>query len=166
MRIYLPATFAELQQLVDDGMVGPAPLTAFAVTDGLRAWYDDGDDGEALEYAAMLDAARASLRLIHAEPGSLPRRAVIAADVEDTAVTVRDDIDRGVVRVTTGVALDSVASVHVDGEDAEGAVAAAADSILRAELGDETAQEVVDDVEGFELSWYAAQEIAALVDLH
>jgi hypothetical protein len=77
---------------------------------------------------------------------------------------VRDDIDRGVVHVVTPVPLGDVASVHVDDADAESAVAAAAAAIISADLGDEAAQDRVDDVEGFDLSWYASQEIGHLLD--
>ena len=58
-----------------------------------------------------------------------------------------------------------VASVHMDDDDAEPAVAAAAEAILPADLGDGSAQQAVDDAEGFELSWYATQEIGALLEL-
>jgi hypothetical protein len=88
---------------------------------------------------------------------------VIAAEVPDDAVTVRDDRDRGVVEVRGPVPLACVASVHVDDAEAEAVVAAAADAVVAADLGDETAQERVDDAEGYELSWYANQEIEALL---
>ena len=58
MRVYLPATTTGLRKLLDTGELGPAPLTAFAVTPGLREWYLD-DELEQLEYAAMSEAARA-----------------------------------------------------------------------------------------------------------
>lgn len=161
MRVYVPATSATLRRLVDTGQLD-APFTAFAVTAGLRAWYVD-DDLEELEYAALLEAARASLRLLDADPGAARRRAVIAADVADAAVQVRDDLDRGVVHVEQAVPLARVASVHVDDADAEAAVTAAAAAITAADLGDEQAQERIDDAEGFPLSWYASQEIGALL---
>ncbi|SDJ33271.1 hypothetical protein SAMN05444157_2863 [Frankineae bacterium MT45] len=164
MRIYIPSTMTQLGSLLTAGEIGFGPTTAFAVTDGLRDWYRD-DDIEELEYAAMIEAARASLRLLDAEPETAARRVVLAADVEDADVTVRDDLDRGVVRLSVPVPLSAIASVHVDGEDAEEAVRAAATAMVRAELGDDDAQELVDDVEGYELAWYANQEIPALVEL-
>jgi hypothetical protein len=163
VRVYLPATSTTLRALFDSGTVGPAPLTAFAITPALREWYRD-DDVEALEYAAMAEAARGSLRLIDGDAAAARRRVVIAADVPDSAVTVRDDLDRGVVRVAEPVPLEVVASVHVDDADAETAVAAAADSIIGADLGHDESQERVDDAEGFELAWYASQELGALLD--
>lgn len=162
MRVYLPATSAGLRSLLDDGELGPAPLTAFAVTAGLREWYLD-DDVEALEYAAMSEAARASLRLIDADATAARRRVVVALDAPEDRVEVRDDLDRGVVRLAAPVAMAQVASVHVDDADAEAAVAAAAASITAADLGDEAAQEKVDDADGFELSWYAPQELEQLL---
>ncbi len=162
MRVYVPLTSTTLRALLDHGAVGPAPLTAFAVTPGLREWYVD-DDPEALEYAAMVEAARASLRLIEADEGAARRRVVIAADVPESAVTVRDDLDRGVVRLAEPVPLAAVASVHADDAGAEVTIAAAAESVIAADLGDPSAEEVVDDAEGFELSWYANQEIATLL---
>lgn len=162
MRVYVPATTTALHALIDRGQLADVPLTAFAVTPGLREWYVD-DDVEALEYAAMSEAARASLRLIDADPGAARRRVVVAADVPDSAVVVRDDVDRGVVEVRHAIRLPDIASVHVDDRDAEPAVAAAAGSVVAADLGDARAQDLVDDAEGFELSWYASQEVERLL---
>ena len=163
MRVYLPATSAVLRALLDDGAIGPAPLTAFAVTPGLREWYVD-DEVEELEYAAMSEAARASLRLLDADPDAARRRVVVALDAPDADVEVRDDLDRGVVRLRVPVAMRQIASVHVDDADAEAEVTLAAASIIAADLGDEEAQDSVDDAGGHELSWYATQELPELLD--
>jgi hypothetical protein len=164
VRVYVPCTTSDLRSLVDEGSLGQPPVTCFAVTPGLREWYVD-DDAEELEYAAMTEAARASLRLLDADPAAARRRVVVAADVPDSAVSLRDDLDRGVVTLSQPVALKDVASVHVDDADAENAVSAAAQAITAADLGDEVAQETVDDAEGFELSWYASQEIGTFLEL-
>jgi hypothetical protein len=164
MRVYLPATTTMLRELVDAGEAGPAPLTAFAVTPELREWYLD-DDLESLEYTAMLEAARGSLRLIDADDTAARRRVVLAVDVPDLEVTVRDDLDRGVVQLAAAVPMRAVASAHVDDADAEDTVARAAEAIIAADLGDPSSQDLVDDAEGFELSWYANQEIAVLLEL-
>jgi hypothetical protein len=164
VRVYLPSTTTKLAELVETGSLGPAPLTAFAVTPALREWYVD-DDNEELEYAANLEAARASLRLLDVDASAARRRVVVAADVPDDAVRVRDDLDRGVVRVAVPIAFADVAAVHIDDEAAESAIAAAAEAVVAADLGDPEAQDAVDDAEGFELSWYASQEIAALLEL-
>jgi hypothetical protein len=162
VRVYLPATTSVLGRLVETSECGPAPLTAFAVTPGLREWYVN-DDIESLEYAAMLEAARASLRLLAADPAAAPRRVVIAAELPDRKVAVRDDLDLGVVRVAESVLLRQVVSVHVDDHDAEPAVRAATAEIDAADLGDPDASDRVDDTEAFELAWYASQEIADLL---
>jgi hypothetical protein len=164
MRVYLPATTSRLRELVDSGELGPAPLTGFAVTPELRSWYRDSDEEE-LEYAALLEAARGSLRLLDQEPGSEPRRAVVVADVPDGQVELRPDLDRAVVRVTAPVPLKLVAAVHVDGPDAEKAVAAAVAVVLEADLGSDDARFAVDGAEGHELLWYATQELGPLLDL-
>lgn len=163
MRVYLPSSTSGLRALLDTGELGPAPLTAFAVTPALREWYVD-DELEELEYAAMNEAARASLRLLDADPAAARRRVVVALDAPDGEVEIRDDLDRGVVRLQKAVTLAQIASVHVDDADAEASVAAAAGAIIAADLGDQTAQDRVDDAEGHELSWYATQELAALLD--
>ena len=162
MRIYLPATSTSLAGLLADGAVGPAPLTGFVVTPGLREWYVD-DDIEELEYAASSEAARGSLRLIDADASAARRRIVLACEVPVDRVEIRDDLDHGVVRLAHAVPLRDIASVHVDDADAEPAVAAAAEAIMAADLGDAAAQDRVDDADGFELGWYATQEIADLL---
>jgi hypothetical protein len=158
MRVYLPSTTSGLRGLLDAGELGPAPLTAFAVTPALREWYVD-DEIEELEYAAMSEAARASLRLIDADPSAARRRVVVALDAPDADVEVRDDLDRGVVRLRTPVVMSQIASVHMDDGDAEATVATAAAAVVEADLGDGGAQERVDDADGYELSWYATQEL-------
>ena len=169
MRVYLPATTNVLRTLVDEGRL-TGPLTAFAVTPGLREFYalsDAGADEEELEYAALLAAARASLRLVDVDPSAARRRVVLAAEVPDSAVAeIEDpDADRGAVRITGDVALAEVASAHVDGTEAEDDVRAAVNVVLEADLGSEDAQFVVDQAEGHELAWYATQEIGTLLEL-
>jgi hypothetical protein len=162
VRIYLPATSTLLRSLAEEGRIGPAPVTAFAVTPGLREWYVD-DDIEELEYAASMEAARASLRLIDADPGAVSRRVVISLDAPDSTVTIRDDLDRGVVSLGAEVGRKQVAAIHIDDAEAVQTVAAAARVIDQADLGDEAAQSTVDDAEGFELSWYAPAELEDLL---
>jgi hypothetical protein len=169
VRVYLPATTTVLRTLVDEGRL-PGPHTAFAVTDVLRQHYavSDADaDTEELEYAALLAAARASLRLLDNDPLAPRRRVVIAADVADATVSTLDEphIEAGAVRVAADVDRRDVASVHVDGSDAEEDVRAAVNVVLEADLGSDDAQFVVDQAEGHELAWYATQEIGPLLDL-
>lgn len=169
MRVYLPATMSVLRSLVDEGRL-TGPHTAFAVTPQLREFFTLSDaeaDVEELEYAALLTAARASLRLLDIDPLAPRRRVVLAADVPDDAVTPMDDphVERGAVRVTADVRMQDVASAHIDGEEAEDDVRAAVNVVLEADLGSEDAQFVVDQAEGHELAWYASQEIGAVLEL-
>jgi hypothetical protein len=162
MRVYVPTTLTGLAAVHATGEVGPAPLTAFAVTPALREWYVEGDIEE-LEYAAMAEAARASLRLVDLDPTAARRRVVLAAEVPDAAVTPAPELERSVVRVGVAIAMRQLASVHVDAPEAEDDVRAAADAIIAADLGSEDAAFTVDGAEGHELLWYATQEIPDLL---
>jgi hypothetical protein len=167
--VYLPATTSVLRTLVDDGRLA-GPHTAFAVTPQLREFFAVSDaeaDTEELEYAALLTAARASLRLLDIDPMAPRRRVVLAADVPDDAVAPMDDphVERGAVRVAADIRMQDVASAHIDGEDAEDDVRAAVNVVLEADLGSDDAQFVVDQAEGHELAWYATQEIGPVLEL-
>lgn len=169
MRVYLPATTTVLRALVDEGRLN-GPSTAFAVTPALRQFYALSEaeaDTEELEYAALLAAARASLRLLDVDPFAARRRVVVAADVADGLVNPIDDPDteRGAVRVDGAIELGSVVSAHLDAADAEEDVQAAVAVVLEADLGSEDAQFVVDQAEGHELAWYATQEIGPALEL-
>ncbi len=159
MRVYLPSTLPALADTLKHGEVGPPPLQAFAVTPALREAYASGDDEE-LEYVAMLAAARQSLRLLASEPDAPRRRVVLAADVPDQQVswTAYDD-EPAAVLVKIPVAIDAVASGHIDAAEAAADVAAAAEAIGAADAGDEDAEFTVDGAEGHELAWYATQEL-------
>ena len=169
VRVYLPATTNVLRTLVEDGRL-PGPHTGFAVTPALRAFYAVSEaeaDTEELEYAALLAAARASLRLLDLDPTAVRRRVVVAADVPDSAVTTLEDPDteRGAVRVTADITTGDVASAHIDDAEAEDDVRAAVNVVLEADLGSDDAQFVVDQAEGHELAWYATQEIGPALEL-
>lgn len=162
MRVYLPTTFPVLAAAVADGAFGPPPLLAFTVTPALREWYASGD-GEELEYAAMIDAARESLRLLAQDGAAPPRRVVVAADVPDGAATLAGDVHPAAVFLATEVALTAVASVHVDDVDAAADIRAAVAAVPAADGGDDDASFVVDGAEDHDLHWYATQEIATLL---
>jgi hypothetical protein len=166
VRVYLPATTTVLQRLLDEGRL-EQPLTVFAVTPELREHYPLSDTDEELEYAALLAAARASLRLMDVDPGAARRRVVLAVEVPDAAVTpIEDDAaDAGAARVRADVAMSDVASAHIDVSGAEEDVRAAVSVVLEADLGSEDAQFVVDQAEGHELAWYATQEIGPAIEL-
>ncbi len=162
MRVYIPATVPMLRTFVDSGELTPIGGTAFALTPALRESYAAGDTEE-LEYAAMLDAARASLRLLAADEKAEPRRAVIAVDMEDA--TLRPDLDYSVVKVVGSATLKDVAAVHLDTAEAEDDVKAAAEVIDAADLGDPDAEFALGSAEDHELAWYAAQELPFVLEL-
>jgi hypothetical protein len=174
VRVYVPATIDMLRRFVADGELRPVAGTAFAVTPALRESYASGDTEE-LEFAAMADAARASLRLLAADgPGDGPsggpgdgdggpRRVVVCADVEDARL--RPDLDDGAVTVPGAVPATAVAAVYVDLPEAADAVRAAAEVIDAADLGDPDAEFTVGDAEDHDLAWYAPQEVPFLLEL-
>ncbi|MBP2322885.1 hypothetical protein JOF56_003270 [Kibdelosporangium banguiense] len=162
MRVYLPGTVPMLQELNAAGEFKPLNGTAFALTPALREAYTAGS-AEDLEYVAMADAARASLRLLAADPEAMRRRVVIAADVD--GVTVRPDLDNSVVRLSGPVQLKDIAAIHLDAPEAEQAVAAAAEVIDAADMGDEDAEFLLGDAEDHDLAWYATQELPFLLEL-
>lgn len=168
MRVYLPSTLPALAQALAAGEIGPAPVTAYAVTSALREWYAGGDLEE-LEYAALTAAARASLRLLAGDAAAAPRRVVLAAEVPDPVVTcepgdaaVATEEERAVVRLTAPVPMGKIASGHVDDPAATDDVRAAVAAVGAADAGDEDARFTVDGAEGHELMWYATQELPDL----
>ncbi|HEY8471707.1 MAG TPA: hypothetical protein VIL37_03620 [Natronosporangium sp.] len=135
-RVYLPATLPALARLHVDGQV--------TIPQGYAAPPDPDD--EERSYQAYRRAADASIRSLRADPGAPPRRVVISADVP--AVPAGD----GTVRLTGPVPRSAVAAIHVDGADAEPAVAAA--------VAGEPAGAEADE---HELEWYDVSELPGLV---
>jgi hypothetical protein len=166
VRVYVPTTVAGLRKLLADEALQPLSGTAFALTPGLREAYTVGDDEE-LEYVAMTEAARASLRLLAidlaADPDTPARRAVVAADVDD--VTLRPDLDAAVVRVKGPIPMRKLAAVHLDVEEAVEDVRRAAEVIDAADLGDEDAELAIGDAEDHDLAWYGLQELPFVLEL-
>jgi hypothetical protein len=164
MRVYLPSTFPALRQLLDSGEVGDAPLPGYAVTGELREWYAEGDLEE-LEYVAMTLAARASVRLLDADPDAVRRRVVVVVEVPDSVVQLVPHVDRAAVKVVCAVPLKDVKAVHVDDTSAIPDVTVAADAVVEADLGSEDAGFRMEQADGHELAWYATQEIGPLLEL-
>ncbi len=158
-RVYVPSTLTRLAGIVASGGIGPAPFAAHAVTEALREAYADGGDEE-WEYAASSAAAEAALGLL--VEGDPPRRVVVAVDVP--SVRPLDDADPTLVEVDEPAPLRLVAAVLVDDEDAEAAVAAAAERLPDALRGEADAVAVVDRCRDIELGWYASQEVLDLVE--
>ena len=157
MRVYLPSTLPGLTEALQTGEIGPAPQPGFAVTPALREWYASGDLEE-LEYTALLEAARGSLRLLAAQPDAPPRRVVLAAEVAE------DDLGKAnghpaAVQVLSAIPLSCLAAGHVDSAEACDDVRAAVAALPAADDGDDDARFTVDGAEGHELQWYALQEL-------
>src|SRR6516165_5337773 len=103
MRVFVPSTLPAVARALQAGHVGPGPLPGFAVTPLLREAYASGDEEE-LEYAALTEAARASLRMLAEDPAAPPRRVVLAAEIP--ADQVKPDVrDREPARVLIGQAV-------------------------------------------------------------
>ena len=164
MRVFLPSTLPAVAQALLAGQVGPGPLPGFAVTPALRESYASGDTEE-LEYAALTEAARASLRLLADDPAAPPRRVVLAAEIPADQVKL-DARTREPARVlvTAAIPIDTLASAHVDDTVAAQDVRAAAEALDAADAGDEDARFTLDGAEGHELGWYATQELAYLTE--
>ncbi|MBE1590357.1 DUF6912 family protein [Nonomuraea angiospora] len=167
MRVYLPCTLPALAQAVEAGELGPAPLTGYAVTPALTEWYASGDTEE-LEYVALTEAARASLRRLAADRAdgaeTAFRRVVVAAEVPERSVSAGADLEeRARVRLSDPIPLAKVAAVHVDDHEAIPDIEAAVAALPAADGGDDDARFAVDGAEAHELMWYATQEIPDLL---
>jgi hypothetical protein len=163
VRVYLPSTLSAVAELLRAGTIEPAPVRGYAVTPALREWYSSGDIEE-LEYVALMHAARESLRLLAADPAAPRRRVVLAAEVTDRQIAAAGtDFDEpALVRVTAAIRVRDVAAGHVDDTTAASQIAAAVAALPAADAGDDDARFVVDGAEGFELQWYATQELGFL----
>jgi len=176
VRIFLGVTPAALRAALTAGSagsagsvgyLGTAPVTAFAVTEALRASVEGGGAGEEgevdrveadeeLTLLAVEAAAWQSLQGLAADApaagtagsgadrgGADARRVVLAVDVPDAAVTALAAPDPlaagGGVRIAAAVALDAVVSVLADGAGLAASVAAAVAAVA--------AGRTVDDLE-------------------
>lgn len=153
MRVYLAATVPMLAAL-EAGRALPVEA-GFAVTEGLRvALAEHTQDLEELEYAAMSMAADASLDLVGADLDAPPRRVVVVAEVPAQVI----DSDTGSIRLDEPAGLADVVSVHVDDHDAMPAVRAAIEAMRT-----DSPESVRDEVDQYELMWFAPGEIAGLL---
>lgn len=167
MRVYLPCTLPALARAAEAGELGPAPLTGYAVTPALTEWYASGDTEE-LEYVALTEAARASLRMLAADQAdgvAVPaRRVVVAAEVAEPVPHGGADLrEKARVRLTEPIPLAKVAAVHIDDLYAVADIEAAIAALPQADKGDDDARFTVDGAEAHELMWYATQEIPDLL---
>src|SRR6266702_4923543 len=118
MRVFLPSTLPALAEALRAGQVGQAGQPGYAVTPALREAYASGDEEE-LEYAALTEAARASLRLLAGDPAAPPRRVVLAAEIpaEQVKLDARDH-EPGRVLIAAAVSVKRLAAAHVDDAEA------------------------------------------------
>src|ERR1700688_3837413 len=137
MCVFLPSTLPELAQALHASQVGPGPVPGFAVTPSLREAYASGDEEE-LEYAALTEAARASLRMLAQDPAAPPRRVVLAAEIpaEQVKLDARGE-EPARVLIAEAVPIKRLASAHVDDTEAGADVRAAVDALPAADAGDE-----------------------------
>lgn len=162
MRVYLPFTMPALARLLAEDQTAPR-VRGYAVTPALREWYSSGDDEE-LEYVALTQAARASLRLLLADPQAPGRRVVLAAELPEEQVAGIAGFDEpALVEIKVAVRVRDVVSGHIDDPGAAADVRAAVDALPDADSGDDDARFVVDGAEGHELLWFATQELRHLL---
>jgi hypothetical protein len=160
LRVYVPSTLPAVAGLLRTGELGASLVRGYTVTPALREWYSSGDIEE-LEYVAMMHAARESLRLLAADPAAPRRRVVLAAEVADDEVAASAGFDEpALVEITGPVRMRDIVSGHVDDGGAVGEIAAAVAALAAADAGDDDARFVVDGAEGYELQWYATQELS------
>jgi hypothetical protein len=164
MRVFLPSTLPAVALALQAGHLGPGPLPGFAVTPALREAYASGDTEE-LEYAALTEAARASLRMLAGDPAAPSRRVVLAAEIpaEQVQPDPRDGEPARVV-LAQAIPVARLASAHVDAAEAGADVRSAVAALPAADVGDEDARFTVDGAEGHELGWYATQELSYLAE--
>jgi len=163
VRVYIPATFAMLKELDTDGVIHARSGWGFAATPALIEFFTSGDEEE-IEAVAFDDAALASLRLlaIGDEPDFPHRRVVISADVD---AVPQPDMGESVVKLSTPVAFEDVAAIHVDIAAAEDATKRATELIDAADLGDQDAELAVGDAQDNYLAFYDPTELPFLVEL-
>lgn len=160
MRVYVPVTLPGLAGWAKDGV--PAPVAAHAVTAAVVEWYVEGDEEE-LEFAVLLDAARASLELLARDPQAPRRRAVVAVDVPAAVVRPAPGEDRSAVRLDVPLTGDDIVSIHLDEPDAAATVAAAVEALPAARAGDDDAAFRLDEAEACDLLWYDVTELDDLL---
>lgn len=163
VRVYVPATLPLLATVREQRELRPVPIFAHAVTPALREWYAEGDEEE-LEFVAFTRAAQGALRLLRYDDDAPRRRVVISADIPVSAVRREDpELGSSIVRLTEPVPLPAIAAIHVDAPEAETDVAAAAEVVEEALVGDPDAQFTVDSAEAHALAWYDVSELDSLI---
>lgn len=160
-RVYVAGTLPQLVRWARDRAVTAAGAT-HAVTPSLSAYFAQADTEE-LEYAAMVEAAESSLRLLAQDPSAPPRRVVAAVDAALSVAPSGGEHAMSAVLLPGPVPLRDVVSFHIDEAEAEADVRAATGAIGAADAGDEAAQLLVDQAEVHDLLWFDVSELDQLV---
>lgn len=159
MRIYLPATLAEIPdiQVAVDGQASMTvnPRRAHALTGALRLAYQD-EENEGLEFVALLAAADDDLELLAQQPSAPQLRLVLTLEVPDDAVTLATAdvavLSPSALEITKTVDRAVVVCAHVDEPEA-------AQDIKAALAGDDSAVERIVDRD---LLWYDTSEFVGI----
>lgn len=159
VRVYVPSSIALLNDLLVSGGIGPVPVLAHAVTDGVRSALADVGEEE-WEYAALTAAAQDSLGLLGEDDQA--RRVVVVAEA-DSVVPVSGS-DASLVEIDEVVPLRKVVAVHADSDDAAEDVAAARVAWPLANDDDPAATGALERCLDHELGWFATQEIGDLLE--
>jgi hypothetical protein len=149
-RIYLPSTVATLRGWVAAG-AAPAPLAAHTVTREFARDYelpDAPDDDEMLRFEALTDAGLASAELARPEGDS--RAVVVEAEVDDAAISSTPGDGSGV-SVLIDVPIEHWVAVYLESPDA---------------AGPPTGDGDVASFAGADLTWFAVQELADVLEAH
>lgn len=132
-RVYLPTTLGRLRGWREQGTIGPAPLRAHAVTEGLRTAWPEASEEE-WEYVALMEAADDSAAMLTED--ERPRRVVLALDV--AGLTTASESTE--VEIATELPIRLLAAVHADADDID-----------------------PQDEDAGDLGWYGVQELPFLL---
>jgi hypothetical protein len=160
-RVYVALSPTLLRRAREEGRL-EAPVSAHAVTAELLAELGEVDVEDA-EYVALTSAALDSVSLLAGEDP--PRRVVAAVDVQGWEPAAGDH--PSAVTVQHPVPWRRVASLHVDGTDAEETVAAARDALQHdPHAAEPDTEHALERCLAHEPGWYGVQEAdAVLADL-
>ena len=169
MRVYLPATAADLTVLgagssSGEAPAGPFPLElqgrpAHAVTGKLAAQMPDADQDE-LEWDAFLAASVEAALMLGAAPDSAPMRVVLSLDLPDAAVQEPEPAARAELNLPPSSVLISASrgaklqAIHVDEPETAPLITA-----FRTDPGAPGALEKLVDAD---LLWYSPTELSEI----
>jgi len=150
-RIYLPSTVVTLRGWVAQG-AAPAPLAAHTVTREFARDYelpDAPDDDEMLRFEALTDAGLASAELARTD-GDSHAAVVVEAEVDDASISSTPGDGSGV-SVLIDVPIEHWVAVYLQPPDA---------------AGPPTGDGDVASLAGADLTWFAVQELADVLEAY